>query len=367
MGRSRLIGGYMRVAVYTIALNEEHFIKRWYESAKDADHLLIVDTGSTDNTYNVAQELGIRVVGIKVSPWRFDVARNTALSLIPEDIDYCIALDMDEVLVGDWRKELAKASLSHVTRPRYKYTWSWKDSEEIVPGLQYGGDKVHSRFGYRWKHPVHEVIVPDRLEEVQGWFNFEIHHHPDSSKSRSQYLPLLELAVKEDPIDDRNAFYYARELFFSQNYTQAFKEFKRYLSLPTARWDAERSAALRYMAKCSIGKDREKYLLAAKKEAPNRREPYVDLALFYFDKNDWKNCLKYAKEATKISDKPLEYLCEEFAWGSIPYDLVAVSSYYLGYFKQAILFGEKALKAEPNNNRLIENYKLYEQAFKNKK
>lgn len=357
----------MKVAVYTIALNEEHFIKRWYESVKDADYILIADTGSTDNTYDVAEELGIEVVGINVSPWRFDVARNTALSLLPKDADYCIALDMDEILLGDWKKSLEIAKQRGITRPRYKYTWSWKDLDETLPGLQYGGDKVHQRQGYRWKHPVHEVLVSDRIQETQDWFDFEIHHHPDSSKSRSQYLPLLELAVQEDPWDDRNAYYYARELFFNQKYIQAFKEFKRYLALPTATWKAERSAALRYMAKCLGGEDREKYLLLGVKEAPKRREPLVDLALFYFDNNNWKDCLRYAKQATKIADKPLEYLCEEFAWGSIPYDLVAVSSYHLRYYKEALLFGKKAVKLSPNNERLLENLKLYEQAIKENK
>ena len=40
----------MRIAVYTIAKNEEAFVQRWFDSAKEADHLLILDTGSTDNT-----------------------------------------------------------------------------------------------------------------------------------------------------------------------------------------------------------------------------------------------------------------------------------------------------------------------------
>jgi len=357
----------MKVAIYTIALNEAKFIRRWYESAKDADYLFIADTGSTDNTYDIAEELGIEVVGIKIMPWRFDIARNTALSMLPEDADYCIALDMDEVLSGNWREDLEIAHKNEITRPRYKYTWSWKDNEETIPGLQYGGDKVHTRSGYRWKHPVQEVLVTDRMEEKQDWFNFEIHHHPDHSKSRSQYLPLLELAVREDPWDDRNAYYYARELFFNQKYVDAFKEFKRYLALPTARWNAERSAALRYMAKCLGGEEREKYLKLAVKEAPNRREPLVELALFYFDNNNWKDCLRYSKEATKIAEKPLEYLCEEFAWGSIPYDLVAVSSYHLEYYKQALLFGKKAIKLSPNNNRLKENLKLYEASVKENK
>jgi glycosyltransferase involved in cell wall biosynthesis len=354
----------MKVAVYTIALNESKFIERWHESAKDADYILIADTGSSDDTYEIAKSLGIEVVGIKVMPWRFDTARNAALSLLPEDVDYCIALDMDEVLLPGWRAELEKTLSAGVTRPRYTYTWSWKDFEETKPGLQYSGDKIHSRFGYRWKHPVHEVIIADRLEEKQGWCNIEIHHHPDNSKSRSQYLPLLELAVKEDPWDDRNAYYYGRELFFNQKYLQAYKEFKRYLSLPTATWKPERSSAMRYMAKCLGGEDREAWLKKAAKESPDRREPLVDLSLYYFDNYQWKDCLNHAKKAVRISEKPLEYLCEDFAWGSVPYDLVAVASYHLKDYKQALLFGKKAIKIDPENDRLLENLKLYEAAIK---
>ena len=40
----------MKIAVYCIALNEEKFVESWYNSAKDADYLLIADTGSTDCT-----------------------------------------------------------------------------------------------------------------------------------------------------------------------------------------------------------------------------------------------------------------------------------------------------------------------------
>jgi hypothetical protein len=45
----------MKVAVYTIALNEEAFVQPWYESAKDADYLLIADTSSTDRTVELAK------------------------------------------------------------------------------------------------------------------------------------------------------------------------------------------------------------------------------------------------------------------------------------------------------------------------
>lgn len=355
----------MRVATYTIALNEEKFIKRWFESAKEADYLLIADTGSTDKTLDTAKKLGINTVKIHVNPWRFDNARNAALALIPEDIDYCIALDMDEILLPGWRDHLEKAFKAEATRPRYQYTWSWKDEEETIPGLQYGGDKIHSRFGYRWKHPVHEVLVTDRLQEKQEWVDLEIHHHPDGSKSRGQYLPLLKIAVDEDPSDDRNTHYYARELFFNFKLDEAKKEFIRHLSLPKATWKPERAASMRYIAKCSNGEEKEKWLIKAVKETPNRREPLVDLAKFYYDTQQWEKSLKFAQKAIDIKEKPLEYLCEDDAWGDLPYDLAAIASYSLGKYDDALAYGITAVSLNPNNERLKNNILYYNKKIPN--
>jgi len=349
----------MKVAVYTIALNEEQFIERWYESAKDADYLLIADTGSTDDALLTAAKYGIEVASILVRPWRFDNARNAALALLPEDIDYCIALDMDEVLLPGWRKHLEKAHKEGATRPRYQYTWSWKDEKETIPGLQYGGDKIHSRFGYRWKHPVHEVLTTDRIEEKQSWVDLEIHHHPDSTKSRGQYMPLLRLAVEEDPLDDRNAHYYARELFFHFQFEEAKKEFIRHLSLPRSTWKPERSASMRYIAKCSTGQEKEDWFIKAVEETPDRREPIVDLARFYYENQKWEECLKYSEMALAIKERPLEYLCEEDAWGDLPYDLAAISAYAVGEYDKALEYGIEASKLNPSSERLKSNLAHY--------
>lgn len=352
----------MKVAIYTIAKNEEQFVQSWYESAKEADYLLIADTGSTDNTVELAKSLGINVQTIHIVPWRFDDARNAAVSLIPPDMDYCIALDMDEVILPGWREDLEKALEQGWTRPRYKYTWNW--NEDGSPGLQYGGDKIHSRKGYRWKHPVHEVMVGSGgMQEIQGWTEkLEIHHHADNTKPRSQYLPLLKMSVDEDPSNDRNAFYYGRELFFYGRYEEAEQELKRHLSLPSAQWLPERAASMRYIAKCNSN-NTEEWLLKAIAECPGRREAIVDLALHYFINQKWDRCYQYASMACDIKEKPLEYLCEAEAWGWMPHDLKAISAYNLGLYKEAYDEGKIACEIEPSDERLKENFKYYEKAY----
>lgn len=345
----------MKVAVYSISKNEEQFIRRWVESAKEADLILLADTGSTDGTVSIAEECGVEVVEVIVDPWRFDVARNKSLDAIPEDFDYCIALDIDEVLLPGWREELEKMHEQGVMRPRYQYTWSWK--EDGSPGLQYGGDKIHTRKDYVWRHPVHEVLHSTK-PEVQGWCGLEIHHFPDHTKSRSSYLPLLELSVQEDPDDDRNAFYFARELFFYQQWDRAAEEFKRHLALPRAVWRPERARSMRYLAIIEE-QERENWLLRACAEAPDRREGWVELSLYHFMRDEWEQSLAAAVRALSITEKPLEYLCEEFAWGSDPYDLAAVACHHLGLKERAVRYGEEALKFAPEDERLIANLQLY--------
>jgi glycosyltransferase involved in cell wall biosynthesis len=346
----------LKVAVYAIALNEEQFVERWFNSAKEADFLLIADTGSTDTTIEKAKALGINVVEIAIVPWRFDDARNAAVAAIPKDMDYCIALDMDEVFVDGWRDELEKVP-EGITRPRYKYTWSWNDDGS--EGLTYSGDKIHSRKGYRWTHPVHEVMRNYGMDETQSFVGLQIHHYPDAAKSRSQYFPLLEMSVAESPHDDRNSHYLGREYYFYGMCDKAKAELQRHLSLPTARWNVERAASMRYIAKCSQGKEREEWFIKAHLEAPDSREPSVDLSEYYYENQMWSECLKYALKALELTERPGQYLNEPRAWGALPHDLAAIASYNLGAKEDALTYGQQALTISPNDERLKKNVEFY--------
>ena len=308
-----------------------------------------MDTGSTDHTYEMADHCADDVYSITVSPWRFDDARNTALSLIPADIDMCIALDADEVLQPGWKAELEKLDKS-VTRPQYRYTWSWHGDE---PDLQYTGDKIHSRHGYRWRHPVHEVLVPTGIEEVRDWCGLEIHHHPDTTKSRSSYLPLLELSVQEDPFDDRNSHYLAREYYYRGDLEKAAAEFHRHIDLPKS-WHSERAKSMRLLADCEL-ENKEHWLEQASKTDPMSRENWVALAQYYHDTQQWGKCLAAAEAAMSLRDKALSYLTESWAWGSLAPDLASVAAYHLCEYPKAYNYANVALMHEPHNDRIRKN------------
>lgn len=343
----------MKVAVYTIALNEEQFVERWFKSAEGADYFLIMDTGSTDNTIAKALELGINVHQVTIKPWRFDDARNASLWMLPTDIDYCIALDMDEVLQPGWREELERAHALGVTRPTYRFITSWLPDGS--PGTEFDGFRIHSRFGYRWRFPIHEVPSPYGIEEKRMKMNFEIHHRPDNNKSRGQYLPLLQMAVEEDPKSERASFYYARELYFHGLFEQSAKEFKRYLTM--AWWAPEKASAMNYLAR--VEPENAPYWCEQSiAEYSGSREPMVLMARYYYDK-DWELCLEWVQNALLIKEKRLDYIVEDFAWGFEVYDLGALSAYNLGLYDLAVEYGEKAVELNPTAERLQRNLVFY--------
>ena len=72
----------MRIAVYAICKNESQFVDRWMDSMSEADQVVVLDTGSTDDTVERLKKRGAQVTVELISPWRFDVARNRSLDLV---------------------------------------------------------------------------------------------------------------------------------------------------------------------------------------------------------------------------------------------------------------------------------------------
>jgi glycosyltransferase involved in cell wall biosynthesis len=345
----------MKIAVYAISKNEEQFVKRFCESAKDADLILIADTGSTDNTVQLSKDCGATVYDIAVTPWRFDKARDAALALIPKDYDVCISLDLDEELQEGWREEIERVWKDDTTRLRYKFDWG--------QGIAFYYEKIHARHGYHWHHPCHEYPVPDaRIKEV--WAQTDmllVIHKPDPTKSRGQYLDLLLLAVTEDPRCPRNAFYYARELTFYHRWLDAVVALNKYLDMPEATWQNERCYAMRLLGKCydELNHNGVEWFKKACNEAPNTREPWVELSESYYKKSMWQESLDAGLRALEVKNKELVYTMNPAVWGALPHDYIAIAAHKLGLKDLAIKHGEIAVELEPENERLKANLEFY--------
>lgn len=345
-----------KIAVYAISKNEEQFVNRFCESAKDADLVLIADTGSTDKTVARAIENGAVVHDIFVNPWRFDTARNVALSLVPSDYDICIALDLDEILVPNWRQEVERLWTQGTTHLRYRL--------DFGSGITYYHDKIHSRIGYRWVYPIHEYIQIDNRIPVKSAHTemVLVQHLPDKNKSRLQYLDLLQMAVEEDPNTPRHVIYLAREHTYRAEWAEAIVLFEKYLKMPQATWVDERSYAMRMLGKCNsnLGKDTEsiKWHRQSVVEDPNRRETWTDLAWQACKIKSWAECYGAALSALQIQVRKNDHTMDPNAWGATPHDLASLALWNLGYADEARQHLEEALKLAPNDPRLLANREM---------
>lgn len=347
----------MKICVYAISKNEEMFVERFCNSAKDADLILIADTGSTDKTVSLAWDHGAEVQHITISPWRFDDARNAALALIPRDIDVCVSLDLDEELQPGWREEIERVWKEDTTRLRYKFDWGC--------GIAFYYEKIHARHGYRWLHPCHEYPVPYLISEKYAQTDMlMVVHKPDNTKSRGQYLHLLEMSVKEDPNDPRNAFYYARELSFHRQWAAAIKECERYLALPSANWPNERCYAYRVMSRSYAElNDWHNAIRCARLgviEAPGTREPWCEIAKLTYQAGQWAECYGAAMSALAIQNRELVYTVDPEVWGALPHDYASIAAWNLGLKEQAIAQAKLALQFSPDDVRIAANLEMME-------
>ncbi len=353
-----------KICVYAISKNEEKFVKRWYESVKEADSVYVLDTGSTDKTISMLKDLGVNVSVKEIKPWRFDVARNESLKLVPEDCDICVCIDIDEVISKGWRKKLEEIWDDNTNHLRYIYNWSHDDNGKPLVSFYY--EKIHARNGFKWIYPVHEVLEFSGEKEVfKTTEEIVVDHYPDSTKSRSNYLPLLELSVKENPDNDRNMHYLGREYMFHGKYNEAIDMLIKHLNLKSATWKDERCASMRFIARCYKHLKRydeaKMWLDKAINEAPYLRDPYVERAMLEYELNNFEDVKKYCLLALEIKNHTKTYINEPFSWNYTIYDLLSISEFYLGNIESSLKWINKATKMEPNNERLINNKKIIQE------
>lgn len=354
-----------RISVYAICKNESAFVDRWMDAMSEADEVVVLDTGSTDDTVEKLRARGARVEQEIISPWRFDAARNRSLELVSEDTDICVCTDLDEVFHPGWRQLLEEVWTPAAGQAAYRYTWSF--NQDGTEGVVFWYEKIHARRGYQWVHPVHEVLKwtgegrPGPTVVADG---VQLDHHPDPEKSRRQYLGLLELSVEEDPEDDRNVHYLGREYMYRGRWADCIHTLIWHLSMPKSTWKDERAASMRYIARSylMLGQRQQArcWYLKAVAEAPHLREPYLDLALMLHEQQEWEGVIWLTDCALQITQRPRTYICEAAAWGSLPHDLRSVALYHTGRKELALEEAKKARAQEPGNERLCANVNILE-------
>lgn len=351
-----------KVCVYAICKNEEKFVEQWINSMSEADLIVVTDTGSTDNTVGALEDRGAIVYREVIQPWRFDLARNISLEHVPMDVDICVCTDLDEVFVKGWREKLESVWEKGINQGKYLYNWSLK--ADGTPDVQFTYFKVHDRQSFKWVYPVHEVLhyIAERPYKEVFINGMVLNHYPDQTKSRGSYLGLLEMAVEENPEDDRMVYYLGREYMYKAKWQECIETLEKYLKLPRAVWKEERCAAMRWIAASYGNKgDNERayaWYYRAIAEMPYMRDAYVELAQYAYFQRDWETTFFMCEEALKINNRSDYYINMGYAWDHTPNDLAALGAYYLGLYDKALEHAQKAAAIMPQDTRLQNNVEI---------
>jgi Tfp pilus assembly protein PilF len=204
------LGRAPRISLCMIARDEERFLGECLEHARDAfDELVLVDTGSTDRTVEIAESYGAKVVH---DPWDDDFSRPRNKAIEAATGDWILVLDADEFILGDGCqriRELAQnpQALGYHLRFTNLYTGGKTIGVMMVrlfrnlPGIAY-------------ENIIHEQVTPS-LQAVGGPMGLtllsaevEVEHHgyteqvmDDRSKNeRNERLFLKQMELQPEDI-----------------------------------------------------------------------------------------------------------------------------------------------------------------------
>lgn len=348
----------MKIAVYAIALNEEKHISRWIESCLNADKIIVLDTGSTDKTlklldiYSKSYPDKIEVYKLNTQKFRFDTARNHALNAVPDDIDICVSLDLDEVVPVNFFKELANAWKPTTTRAWVKWD---------TGNVWWNSNRIHSRHGYQWKYPCHEIIVPT-IDEEYIRLDITVKHLPDDSKPRTSYLKLLRDGYRESPDDSRMYTYFMRELMYYSMWDEITVEGKRIEDVQ-GFWNVEKGQTYRIIGDAYYNyKDFSKaeyHYIKATEVAPKELESWLSLAFFYYHTKQWAKCAGAADKVNYL--KPGDHYIAKKASVWNMYDLLSFSYWNMGILSEAYKYAKLAVASNKFDARLKNNLKFFKE------
>jgi glycosyltransferase involved in cell wall biosynthesis len=199
----------MKFSLCMIVKNESHVLARCLDSLQGLfDQIVIVDTGSTDDTKEIAARYTDEIYDFV---WQddFAAARNFAFSKCSGD--YIYTADADEVLDSDNRRRflrLKEAMLPEIEIVQMKYVEP--DSQTVMNSIAEYRPKLFRRLRtFTWIDPVHESV---RLDPVVYNSDIEILHLPET-KHTGRDFSIFEKAYKRDGILSKKiCITYAREL-----------------------------------------------------------------------------------------------------------------------------------------------------------
>lgn len=361
-----------KICVYAIAKNEAKNVELWVASMRPADHIIVLDTGSTDNTVELLTSFGVEVHEKTYEHFRFDEARNDALALVPEEYNILVSVDLDERWEQDNWADIIRENWNENV-PRIQYNYVWTHDETGQPQNQFFINKIHGRKNIAWAGAVHEYLYNTETGKKDDFMVVDLtklltlHHYHDLKKDRSFYLNLIDERIIENPNDGQTWLLAGNEYLVKGHPEKALSFYQHYVEHFVKGVDTydiwELSNGYYCLGKTYYQlKDAQKAWESYSKGIsinPEYRDNYFGLALLCLDNNFIEMAIGILQEALKTSKNNHGWMDEIYAWTFALYDLLGIAYSLKEEWDKAAGYAAKALSYSPDNPLLLERYTSY--------
>lgn len=284
-----------KLSACLIVKNEKDHIRDVLSSLSGIDEIVVVDTGSIDNTAELAREFTDKV--FTDYAWNDDFAEARNYALLKCTGDWVLSIDGDEVLEPGGIEKIrriikeAKADQLHFS---VEMTAKGTGAKHNLPRI------IRNDGSVGWRGAAHETLFPVQrnLTDVTITYGYSTAHALDPDRM----MRILAKAVNSKEGTPRDLYYYAREFWYRRNYAQAERIFKHYVIVAT--WAPEKADALLYIARCQFALGRGDSARASCLEAiainPDFKEALLFMADLHFE--PWKHKWHRLAQAAQSED-----------------------------------------------------------------
>lgn len=343
-----------------IVKNEEKNIYACLKSASDiVDEIIIVDTGSTDKTIEIAKEFTDKIYSFQ---WinDFSAARNYSFSLASKE--YILWLDADDVLLNEDRtklidlKSFLHESIDYVSM-YYDITFN-NEGKCIFSTIRERLIKNYK--GFYWDCFMHE-----RLNVWGNHQHTDIHiTHTKCHHDNNRNLENFRSKIKDNYfLNAREMYFYGCELFLGKYYDDAIRVFEEFFT-HNYNNTFEQINGLQMLADCyfekkDFNKALECYIKTFVYDCP---KPIILYKVGYLTQllKRYSEAITWYKILIENYLNTDNFIEDDLKWLTyIPYQQLVICYYNIGDTKNANFYNELAAKIIPDDSSVISNRKFF--------
>jgi len=359
------------ISLALIIRDVEKTLERCLEGfSQCVDEIVIVDTGSVDNSVEIAKKYTDKIFHFK---WidDFSAARNYSFDQCTKSFVYWN--DGDDYILPDDIRKIKELDLTD---------WDMVVMDYIYAQDEFGNDKsvvpreriIRRSLGLKWQNEIHEVIwLQGRIKRT----HIRTYHQKQHGTSERN-LAILERIVEKNPCS-RNLYYLGKEYYDLGRTDGAIEYLEKFVECPDAFWEDVYKSYCK-LAMCYLHKKDEdkfkRHLFDSIRMEDRQAEPYYFLALFYMnkalasgnsDRSLWDRAIQWFELCSRLEhpgDLLGSYLPEYYTW--LPNINLCICYNAIGKTQEAYESNERVLKYRPKDSRAVSNRSILLEALKRK-